>query len=179
MKLKAVINLFGGPNSGKSVLASDLFSYMKKKDYNVELITEYAKDLTWEKRHNILMEDQLYIFAKQHRKLLRLKDTVEYAICDSPLILSGVYYNSDYNIYDKTKFMDLILETYHKYPNINFYLKRDLDFKYFHEGRNQTLEESQNLDNMILYFLKNNGITYNNIYPRSCNIENFILEYIG
>jgi adenylate kinase family enzyme len=63
-----VINLFGGPGSGKSTLAAGLFERMKIQGLSVELVTEYAKDMVWERRGNIL-DDQLYILAKQHRRL--------------------------------------------------------------------------------------------------------------
>ena len=54
MKLKMIINIFGGPGVGKSTVAADLFVIMKKEGYSVELVTEYAKELTYEKkRYNI------------------------------------------------------------------------------------------------------------------------------
>lgn len=43
-----VINLFGGPSTGKSTTAAEIFVYLKKKKINCEYITEYAKDKTWE-----------------------------------------------------------------------------------------------------------------------------------
>lgn len=49
MKTPIVINLFGGPGSGKSTGAAYIFSQLKMKGINCELITEYAKDKTWEK----------------------------------------------------------------------------------------------------------------------------------
>ena len=38
-----VINLIGSPGTGKSTLASELFSKMKWQGYDVELVSEYAK----------------------------------------------------------------------------------------------------------------------------------------
>ena len=62
-----VINLFGGPSTGKSTLAALLFGTLKSKyDLNCEYVNEYAKDLVYEKRNQILLKDQLYIFAKQN-----------------------------------------------------------------------------------------------------------------
>lgn len=45
-----VINLFGAPGAGKSVASAYIFSKLKMKNINCELVTEFAKDLTWEKR---------------------------------------------------------------------------------------------------------------------------------
>lgn len=50
MKKPFVINLFGAPGSGKSVAASYIFSQLKMKGVECELIQEFAKDLTWEDR---------------------------------------------------------------------------------------------------------------------------------
>lgn len=82
-----VINLLSGPGAGKSTTAAGLFYQMKLKGINVELITEYAKDMTWEERYNTL-SNQLYIFAKQYSRQLRVKNKVDYIVTDSPLLLS-------------------------------------------------------------------------------------------
>ena len=55
MKVKAVINLYGGPGCGKSTVSSGLFYKMKSEGYCVEYVSEYAKDLTYEERYNILI----------------------------------------------------------------------------------------------------------------------------
>ena len=43
-----VINLVGGPGCGKSTTAAGLFYELKRRDYSVELVTEYAKSRVWE-----------------------------------------------------------------------------------------------------------------------------------
>ncbi len=43
-----VVNLLGGPGSGKSTTAADVFARLKWQDINCELVTEFAKDLVWE-----------------------------------------------------------------------------------------------------------------------------------
>lgn len=40
-----VINLIGAPGAGKSTIASQLFSLMKWQGLDVELVSEYAKEL--------------------------------------------------------------------------------------------------------------------------------------
>ena len=49
-KLK-VINFFGAPGSGKSTIAAGLFFEMKMKQMNVELVTEFAKELCYSERN--------------------------------------------------------------------------------------------------------------------------------
>ena len=41
-----IINLFGGPGTGKSTGAAYIFAKLKMCGVNCELITEFAKDMT-------------------------------------------------------------------------------------------------------------------------------------
>jgi len=173
MKLKMIINLFGGPGVGKSTIAAGLFYQMKIKGYNVEYVSEYAKDLTYEDRFNILSSDQLYIFTKQHRKIYRLKDTVEYIISDSPLLLPYVYFTlGSLDIYDKESFSDIVISTYNKYPNINIFLERNEKYDYETHGRTQSVAEAVMVDKTMKKMLltccnfeemKSNDLTIDNI----------------
>lgn len=43
-----VVNLIGSPGTGKSTIASELFAKMKWEGFDVELVSEYAKELVWE-----------------------------------------------------------------------------------------------------------------------------------
>jgi len=134
-----VINLFGGPGAGKSTTAAGIFHLMKMEKMSVELVTEYAKEMTWEKRHNILT-DELYIVAKQHRRLRRLRGEVEYVVTDSPLLLCIYYRNNDYS-----ETLDrLILELWSLDENINYFLDRVKP--YVAVGRNQTEDEARKID---------------------------------
>lgn len=137
-----VINLYGGPGSGKSTTAAGLFHKMKKEGLNVELVTEYAKDKVWDNSVDVLL-DQLYVFAKQNRKLDRLKGKVDYVITDSPILLS-IYYGDKYgrHSYNFECFKVLALEVYNSYDNYNVFITRTKPFKQVgrlgsEEGANQ------------------------------------------
>ncbi|MCK5607742.1 AAA family ATPase [Candidatus Pacearchaeota archaeon] len=150
MRLKKVINLFGGPGVGKSLVAAGLFYKMKVKGLNVEYVSEYAKMLTYEERFNILGGDQLYIFAKSHRKLLRLRDTVDYIISDSPILLPAVYYDiNGGDIYHRMHFYNLVTSTFEQYPNLNIFLERNPKYKFKKEGRTQDSRESDIISHAI------------------------------
>lgn len=152
MKIKQVVNIYGGPGCGKSTISSGLFYKMKSEGYNVEYVSEYARDLTYEQQFRILQEDQLYIFAEQHRRIFRIIDEVEYVITDSPLLLPFVYYefNPKPQIYDKDAFSNLVIKTYNKYPNSNYFLIRNHKYEYQQIGRTQTLEEAKKIDSDIM-----------------------------
>jgi ABC-type oligopeptide transport system ATPase subunit len=145
-KLK-VISIFSGPGAGKSTSAAMLFSLMKQKGYNVELVTEYAKDVTWSESHSIL-SDQLYVFAKQNRRLDRLKGKVEWVVTDSPILLSLHYAGKKYL---PKYFKKLIVEVWNEYDNYNFFLQRKK--KYVPIGRTQTEDQAKNVDKSVLNIL--------------------------
>lgn len=153
MRLRTVINLFGGPGCGKSTTAAGLLYQCKMDGLSVELCSEYAKDLVYEDRNNVLETDQLYVFAQQHRRLHRYKDLVDVVIMESPLLLSSIYYSPN-NIYDQQKFNALVFDTYSKYPNINFLLQRE-GIPYVAEGRVQSeIEEAKTYDHCVETMLR-------------------------
>jgi nicotinamide riboside kinase len=148
-----VINIFGGPGAGKSTTAAGVFHAMKKQRHEVELVTEYAKDMTWEGRNNILT-DQLYVLAKQNRRLHRLRGQVDYIISDSPLVLGLIYAQADY--FDS--FHPFLMDVFNSYKNINIMLSRD--FEYNPNGRNQTADEATQIDTSLQTLLQQNNVPY-------------------
>jgi len=170
-----VVNMFAGPGAGKSTCSAAVFSLLKMHDVNAELITEFAKDLTWEKRLRTL-DNQYYIWGKQHHKMWRVKDQVEVMITDSPLILGLIYGGPRPDCFNET-----IIESFkNEFDNINYFLIRLKKFN--PKGRNQTEEESLNLDKEILHMLIDNDVKYE-IMPGSYeginNITKQILKRLG
>jgi adenylate kinase family enzyme len=140
-----VINLYGGPGSGKSTTAAGLFYKMKLQHKKVELVTEYAKDLVYANRLNDMLDQQEYIFAKQNQRLHRLRTHVDWVITDSPLLLGLVYVDQSWVC--AHSFKELVRDTYSTYNNTNIFLKRPTEFQQY--GRNHNEEESVVLDNSI------------------------------
>lgn len=146
-----VINLIGSPGTGKSTIASELFAKMKWLGFDVELVSEYAKELVWEER-NETFKNELYLFAKQHHRLFRLNGKVKYVITDRPLILS-LFYNQKYGD-SSQQFRDMVLHEVDKFENINIFLKRTKP--YVAKGRNQTEEESDAFSEEMLRICQEN-----------------------
>lgn len=151
-----IINLFGGPGTGKSTTAAGLFNRMKVMGLNVELTTEYAKDMVWEGRDNVL-SDQIYILAKQHRKLARLQGKVDWVIMDSPIILGLMYTPEDYY----RNFEPLVMEMWNSYNNVSFLLERS--FEYQPIGRLGDEANAKRIDSQLRGFLDSKEIHYHSI----------------
>lgn len=160
-----IVNIFGGPGSGKSTVASGLHYKLKMAHYSAELTGEYAKDLTYENRQDVLASDQLIVFANQHRRLRRLIDKVDIIISDSPVLLSAVYYDIgiDDGTYDRSLFKLFVEKTFAGYENVNFFLERNEALTYQSEGRNQALEEATSIDTKIKFVLDFFDVKYQTV----------------
>lgn len=155
MKNTIVVNLIGGPGSGKSTCASGIFYKLKQSGINCELALEFAKDKVWEDSIKVL-DDQLYIFGKQYHKLFRLKDKVDVIITDSPLLVS-ILYNKTPSKY----FNDLVVEQYNTFNNMLFFINRpDM---YQTEGRLQNANDAKTIDDETKCMLKDYNIPYTEI----------------
>jgi hypothetical protein len=152
-----IINFLGSSGAGKSTSALGLTYELKKRGVKAELITEFAKDLVFSGCEHLLTQNQLFIFAEQHRRMAILKDSgLQYLITDSPLILSA-YYGTKYNSSSK-QLDDLILHEFNSYDNINIFLNRTAKFDTF--GRVQTEEESNQDVVDLKQFLLNKHIQF-------------------
>lgn len=138
-----VINLAGGPGAGKSTTAAGLFNLMKNRGHRVELVTEFAKDLTyardWETRNN-----QLYMLGVQDQRLRRLVGQVDWAITDSPLYLGLVYASEEYGGW----YSEAVWGAFRRYDNHNVALQRVKPYAAY--GRDQTEEQARELDFQLL-----------------------------
>lgn len=172
MKDTIVVNLIGGPGSGKSTCASGIFYKLKQSGVNCEMALEFAKDKVWEDSIKVL-DDQLYIFGKQYHKLFRLKDKVDVIITDSPLLVSILY-----NKIPSEHFNNLVVEQYNTFNNLLFFINRPTNYQT--EGRLQTMDDAKVIDNITKNILQSYDISYTEI---SCEdavevITKIVLEKI-
>lgn len=160
-----IINIFGGPCTGKSTTATAVFSLLKMHDINIEYISEFAKDLTWEERFKTL-NNQYYVWAKQHHKIWRIKNDVDVIVTDSPLLLSLVYG-------DTIKvFKNFVLNIFNSYNNINFLLER-MD-SYTEDGRYQNKKEACLVDDKMKEMLTNYNVLHKVIKCNYKSVNNIV-----
>lgn len=159
-----VINLYGGPSSGKSTMAHKLMGWMKDKRMNVECALEYPKDLVWENSLE-LIDDQLHIFGEQNRRIHRLIDKVDYVITDCPIFMTLAYLEQSHKKFDNCRddweeaFKSLVYFTYIQYDNVNFVVRRN-GRKYITAGRLQDEYSAVKKDFDIMNLLDSYDIFY-------------------
>lgn len=157
MKKPIVVNLTGAPGAGKSTGAAKIFSELKMLGINCELVSEFAKDKTWE--HNTTaLNCQEYVFGKQSYRLARCRDDVDVIITDSPLPLTIVYTQDEHIVKPLT---DLVMAIFNSYDNINFFINRVKPYN--PKGRNQTATESDTLSLKIKELYSKLEIPYTEI----------------
>ena len=155
-KKPLVINLFGAPGAGKSTGAAIVFAELKKRGVNAELVTEFAKDKTWEGNATAL-GCQEYVFGKQSYRLARCRADVDVIVTDSPLPLSLLYVKDSALTADDS-FQKVVMNVFNSYNNLNFYILRVKPYN--PKGRNQTEAESDALNGPLQTLLVENKISY-------------------
>lgn len=148
-----VVNLFGAPGAGKSTGAAYIFSQLKLRGINAELVTEFAKDLVWSE-NSTAFDNQVYLMGNQSYRISRLRDKVDVVVTDSPILL-GAYYNSDKSI--ESEINALASKLFHSYDNFNAFVERVKPYN--EKGRLQTEEESDGIATDLRQFLTKCGVS--------------------
>jgi len=154
MEKTTVINLIGGPGSGKSTGAAYVFSQLKMHGINCEYVPEWAKEAVWERRGKPF-ENQLYVLGKQSYRMSRLRGEVDVIITDSPILMGAYYCQSLPYAEDFTK---VLLGVHEEYDNINIFIERVKPYN--PKGRFQNEEGAKKIDEEIqkLYARFNKGM---------------------
>ena len=147
-----VINLIGQPGAGKSTLAAGLFYGMKSRKFNVELVTEYTKDMIYE-GHSFVLDDELLLFSEKYKRIKRLSESVDWVITDSPL-LNSLFYSTDFGTIGDAFFRSVA----ERFDNCYVLVRRVVP--YVAHGRMHSEEESDKVADDIRRWLDANGISY-------------------
>lgn len=153
-KKTIIVNLYGGPGTGKSTGAAYIFSRLKMLGIDAEYAAEYAKDKVWEEDRTVF-DCQAYIFGKQAFRIYRLFGKVDVIVTDSPLLMSIVY--------GEPYLKGAVIGEYNRYgrygdANCNFFLRRKKPYNA--NGRHQGEADAKSLDEKIETMLKETGVPY-------------------
>ncbi len=146
-----VVNLIGGPGTGKSTTCAGLFFLMKIGYHEVEMVREYAKFLAWAGK--LEGTSQNYIFTKQANRFEIMEGKVDWVITDSP-ILHSLEYGKDLPI----EWKKYVLDTFNKYENINIYLNRVKEYR--SKGRLQDEKKANEIALSVKDIMDANEIPY-------------------
>jgi len=94
MTKTTILNLYGGPGTGKSTSAAYLFAYLKMAQREVGLAQEYVKRWAWAKRAFTGL-DEFYFLGKQIHEESMMLGKVPLIITDKP-VLMDIYYAERY-----------------------------------------------------------------------------------
>lgn len=159
MNKTLVINFIGGPCSGKSTIAAELFARLKKMGIKCELVPEYIKERIYEENKTI-PNNQIAIFGMQHYSIANKIGKVDVIIQDGSF-LNNILYNKENN----KPFNDLIVSEYHKFNNLDFFIKRgNIEFENY--GRIHTYEQSLQIDEKIKNIYKESQAEYIEVESR-------------
>ena len=147
-----VVSMISGPGSRKSTMTASVFAKLKWKNYNCEYVGEYAKDKVWEESIKVL-DNQIYVFGKQHHRIWRLAQKVDIVLTDSPLLLSIIYDQEK-----RPELENLVISEFKKYDNLCIFLNRKAIYN--PAGRIQNEEESKQKDQEILDLLNKHNIPF-------------------
>lgn len=91
-----LIMVMGPPASGKSTLAAEVHTELKKKGLNSIFVSEAATDYIAEYGTPNTPNDQMIIFYKQLNREKMFLESKDYIICDSSSILNYFYFRTLY-----------------------------------------------------------------------------------
>lgn len=150
-----IVNLYGGPGTGKSSGAAYIFAKLKMAGVDTEYVTEFAKDKVWEGSQKVF-KCQFYITGKQTFRVSRCFGEVDVIVTDSPIRLGKIYADR----IGRTQLGLACVEEADQYRGntIEIFLERVKPYN--PNGRNQTEEESKEIDKTIRKMLDEQGVPY-------------------
>jgi len=174
---KIIVDLVSGPGTGKSLYSTYLFTMLKINGVNAEFVQEYAKDLVWRNKTELL-RNQHIISYHQYKMLKGASKYVDLVITDGSL-----FHNYYYNRYSKINYSNVELtekridKFINKFNHIVIFLERNPKYPYQKEGRYQTEEEAIAIDNKMKDILIEKNIPFISIMADMDNTDD-MLAYI-
>lgn len=165
-----IVNLYAGAGAGKTTAAWNIASELKKKNIVTEYVGEYAKELVYDGRRDLLdgsLKNQEMVYAEQKHRIDRLMGKVQVVVTDSPILLSAAYLKDD-GSKECADFKSKVISDAKSYKTFSLFINRG---KYYEQqGRAHTLTESKAMDNKIKDMLKENNIFFGTYYHKTLDV---------
>lgn len=172
-----VINLLGGPGSGKSTTSADLYKEFKMQGHSVELVREVVKELAYLGVKPDAFH-RPYLFGKQTREEAKLFGKVDIIVTDSPLYLDAFYEKR----YSGTNIIQAAVFEYMKEAEkagivyVNFLMKRT--HVYRTEGRFESEDEAKEVDVALKAWLDSREIAYTYVEADDNNKAKYVMNHL-
>jgi len=151
-----VVNFFAGPGAGKTTYAWEVAAELKKRNIVTEYVPEYAKELVWDDRRDMLdgsYAKQRLVLEEQARRVDRLIGKVDVVVTDSPVLLQPAYCKEN-----QAEFEQQALEIFSSRNNFNLFINRGSHYE--QAGRIHTLDESRRVDGEVKEILNRHNVYY-------------------
>lgn len=166
-----IINIIGGPCSGKSTVSAELFARLKKMGVKCELVPEYIKERIYEE-NNTIKTNQIALFGNEVYSLDNKIRKVDLIVHDGSL-LNNIIYDLD----DDKEFHKFVAYKYHTYNNLDFFLDRgSIPFETY--GRIHNKQQSLELDKKIKDTYHQVGAKYIEVESRDA-VDKMIPAILG
>lgn len=177
MKDTIIVNLYGGPGTGKSTGAAYVFAQLKMKGIDAEYVTEFAKDKVWEES-KAAFKCQFYISGKQSFRISRCYGKVDVIVTDSPIRLGTIYAE----LAGRPQLALACIEEADQYRGSSIDILLTRVKPYNPNGRNQTEDESKAIDGKIKFMLDSQAVPYFTFIGDQSgydNVINCVLKQLG
>jgi len=140
-----LVNLYGGPGTGKSTSAAYLYAIAKMAGINAELVREAAKEYAWREE----VPKQIPLLKEQIARENLVFGKVALIVTDSPLYIGQYYTHKFGTLKDFETVIRMIKKTrldrdYKGHDTLNIFLKRDKPYN--PAGRFEGEKEAKQVD---------------------------------
>lgn len=180
-KKTTIINMYGGPGTGKSTSAALLYYLLKCQSKNAELVREYVKDWAWEGRH-ISVNDQIYFLGKQVRRESMLYGKVDWIVTDAPVWMNS-FYASHYCTEVIAQGVTSLVKAFYQqvadegHRHVHVFLNRTKP--YLAEGRYQTESEAKDIDVGVRKMLVEHDVPFIEADVGDSGIHDVLSKIVG
>lgn len=158
--MTVVVNFIGSPGSGKSSLAAATFAELKFRGHNVELVTEYAKELAWQ--GELAVANDKEILKQQLKRLMGPMGKTDIILTDAPLV-HNIYYSGGLT-------ESIALPFFQNLDHINYFVHKPGDRDYNPMGRIQNKSQSDKIKADLLDMLKKLGEGYQEVVSTKSSV---------